>query len=120
MTTDPTVPDAAVQIADGVLDAIGYTDTGIEARAVCEALAANGWLHDPARVAAVEAENERLRKCLRPRDAGHAEDWLYERAEDAAAVGLPEERALEMVRYGYSSIAADRAIAEDPRQVRPE
>lgn len=62
----------------------------------------------------LEAENERLRQALRPRDADHAEDWLYERAEDAAAVGLPEEKALEMVRNGYSSIAADRAVTEDP------
>lgn len=49
----------------------------------------------------------------RPRDAGHAEEWLYERAEEAAAVGLPLDRALQAVRDGYSSIAADRIVAED-------
>ena len=39
---------------------------------------------------------------------------LYDRAEDAAVVGLPLDEALEAVRSGYSSIDADRMIAEDP------
>lgn len=47
---------------------------------------------------------------MRPRDAEHAEDWLLERAEEAAAVGLDLERALQAVRDGYSSIDADRRI----------
>jgi len=47
---------------------------------------------------------------VRPRDAEHAEDWLLERAEEAAAVGLDLERALQAVRDGYSSIDADRRI----------
>jgi hypothetical protein len=51
---------------------------------------------------------------IRPRDAEHAEDWLYERAEEAASVGLPLDKALQAVRDGYSSIEADRTIAEDP------
>ncbi len=38
---------------------------------------------------------------------------LYERAEDAAAAGLPLDQALEAVRNGYSSVEADRMIAED-------
>jgi hypothetical protein len=49
-----------------------------------------------------------------PRDADHAGDWLYERAEEACAAGLPIEDALQAVRDGYSSVQADRAIAEDP------
>lgn len=48
-----------------------------------------------------------------PRDAKHAEDWLYERAEDAAAAGLTLDLALQAVRNGYSSIAADRAFAAE-------
>lgn len=47
---------------------------------------------------------------MRPRDAAHAGDWLYERAEEAAAAGLPLEEALQAVRDGYSSIEADRMI----------
>jgi len=47
---------------------------------------------------------------VRPRDPEHAEDWLLERAEEAAAVGLDLERALQAVRDGYSSIDADRRI----------
>ena len=57
-----------------------------------------------------------LRKGLppsRPRDAEDALGWLYERAEEAAATGLPLERALQAVRDGYSSIEADRMIAEE-------
>lgn len=50
----------------------------------------------------------------RPRDAQHAYDWLYERAEEAAAVGLPLAEAIRAVVDGFSSIEADRAIAEDP------
>lgn len=49
----------------------------------------------------------------RPRDARDAEDWLYDRAEEAAAVDLPLEKALQCVRDGYSSIAADRALAAE-------
>jgi len=49
----------------------------------------------------------------RPRDATHAEEWLYERAEDAAAAGLPLDKALQAVRNGYSSVEADRIAAED-------
>lgn len=47
---------------------------------------------------------------MRPRDPEHAEDWLLERAEEAAAAGLDLERALQAVRDGYSSIDADRRI----------
>lgn len=36
------------------------------------------------------------------------------RAEEAAMAGLPIEQALQAVRDGYSSIEADRSIAEDP------
>lgn len=43
-----------------------------------------------------------------------AESRLYERAEDAAALDIPLEVALEAVRNGYSSIEADRMIREDP------
>jgi hypothetical protein len=47
-----------------------------------------------------------------PREA--AIDWIYQRAEDAAAIDVPIEDALQAVRDGYSSIEADRAIAADP------
>jgi hypothetical protein len=49
----------------------------------------------------------------RPRDAEHAYDWLYERAEEAASDGLPLDEALQAVRDGYSSIDADRVIAAE-------
>ena len=52
-TTDQTVPDAAVQIVQGVLDADPYYDS--DAPAIAFALHQRGWLHDPARVAALEA-----------------------------------------------------------------
>lgn len=38
---------------------------------------------------------------------------LYERAEDCATLDVPLEEALQAVRDGYSSIEADRQIAED-------
>lgn len=41
------------------------------------------------------------------------EEALYERAEDAAAAGLPMADAVQAVRDGYSSVAADRAVAAD-------
>lgn len=47
-----------------------------------------------------------------PREA--AESRLYERAEDAAALDIPLEEALQTVRNGYSSIEADRMMREDP------
>lgn len=40
-------------------------------------------------------------------------DWLYQRAEEAAAAGLPLADALQAVRDGYSSIDVDRAIAAE-------
>lgn len=40
-------------------------------------------------------------------------DSLYERAEHAAARGVPLDEALQAVRDGYSSVAADLAIADD-------
>jgi hypothetical protein len=63
----------------------------------------------------LNAEVDNLQtRASRPRDAVHAYDWLYERAEEAATAGLSLEDALQAVRDGYSSIDADRAIAEDP------
>ena len=50
----------------------------------------------------------------RPVDAADAEDWLYDRAEEACAAGLSLERALQCVRDGYSSVAADEAFRADP------
>ena len=49
----------------------------------------------------------------RPRDAEHAETILYERAEEAFAVGLPIEKALQAVRDGYSSAEMDKQIREE-------
>jgi hypothetical protein len=43
-----------------------------------------------------------------------AYEQLYIAAENAAAVGLPEDVAHETVREGYSSIAADRDMKADP------
>lgn len=40
--------------------------------------------------------------------------WLLERAEDAGAAGLSYEDAIEAVRCGYSSLAADKSAREDP------
>lgn len=39
---------------------------------------------------------------------------LYERAEEAASMGLSLEDALTAVREGYNSVEADRLAAEDP------
>lgn len=61
-----------------------------------------------------EIEAPRVPARNRPRNAEHAEDWLYERAEEAAAVGLSLDKALQAVRDGYSSVDADRSIGEDP------
>jgi hypothetical protein len=41
-------------------------------------------------------------------------DRLYHCAEVAAAAGLSIADALQAVQDGYSSIEADRMIAEDP------
>lgn len=45
--------------------------------------------------------------------ARHAYDWLYERAEEAAVVGLSLPEAIQAVTAGYSSVEADRVIADD-------
>jgi hypothetical protein len=42
------------------------------------------------------------------------EAWMYERAEDAAAAGLPLDLALQCVRHGYDSVEADREHRENP------
>jgi len=55
-TTDQTVPTAAVRIVQGVLDADPYYDS--DAPAIAFALNQRGWLHDPKRVAALEAVAE--------------------------------------------------------------
>lgn len=49
----------------------------------------------------------------RPYNADYAWDWMYERAEEAAAAGLLLEDALEAVRCGYSSVEVDRMVADD-------
>jgi hypothetical protein len=49
-----------------------------------------------------------------PLAARDVHNWLYDRAETAAAAGLPLEAALQAVRDGYSSVDADRRIALDP------
>lgn len=56
---------------------------------------------------------------MRPRDADHAYDWLLERAEEAASAGLTLDKALQAVRDGFSSIEADRRIAEEDRPDQP-
>lgn len=68
MTDTPTVPDAAVRIAT---DAARWLTEVPVARTVLAALAADGWLHDPAevdrlraRVAELEAANEKLRAAV--------------------------------------------------------
>jgi hypothetical protein len=58
-TTDQAVPDAAVQVALGVLGRRGYgPDLPSDFYAVLDALTEAGWLHDPKRVAALEAVAE--------------------------------------------------------------
>lgn len=49
----------------------------------------------------------------RPLDARHAYDWLLERAEEAAGVGLPLLSAIRAVCDGYASVEADQMIAEE-------
>jgi hypothetical protein len=51
---------------------------------------------------------------LEGRDRRGLYDWLYERAEDVARLGLPEEDALQAVLDGYSSHAADQDVRLDP------
>lgn len=66
---------------------------------------------------ACPVHGELMRIATTGRDRGaHAADarWLYERAEDAAAEGLPLDDALQAVRDGYSSIEADRDFKANP------
>lgn len=90
---------AAVQIAAA---ALGYETHGRSggAQAVVAALDAAGWLHDPAYVAALEAENERLRternSAVQAGDGMRA--WILE---------------LQSQRTAFLD-ACDQAIAADP------
>jgi hypothetical protein len=58
-TSETSVPGAAVQIAQGVLDADPYYDS--DAPAIVFALHQHGWLHDPAEVAALRDAIEQVR-----------------------------------------------------------
>jgi len=85
MTTDQTIPDAAVQIVKDVLP------PGEKSRAPLgvTALARAGWLHDPKRVAALEAVAEAARQFAQDNGIvsvalGDALDALDEIAGDGA------------------------------------
>lgn len=60
MADTPAVPDAAVQIVADTLSVDGWAYLKTRAATVVTALARAGWLHDPARVAELEAARAEL------------------------------------------------------------
>jgi len=80
--TETPAPDAAVQIVAETLDDEYTYASPAEIRAVCDTLARAGWLHDPARVAALEAVAEAARPF---RAKQRYEYWL---ALDRALIAL--------------------------------